>query len=300
VADHRPTVSVVIPVLNGACWLADQLEALRQDSAQPFETVVADNGSTDDSVAIAESFERDMTVIIADASNRRSHGFARNVGARVATGEYLLFLDADDVIAPGYVSAMASALDRAEFVAARMDSDKLNEDWSRHARALPQTNGLPGDTVPWGYGGTLGMRRSTFERVGGFAEDFAAEDLDFGIRAHESGMLLTFVGDAVLHYRYPTTLRGFFRQGRSYGFAGTMVEARHGRTATMTRRAKFRSLAGPIRCCVIGPTKGARARGLFLLGRRLGTMRALRRLTREVAGLSTNCPAKGYDARAAS
>jgi glycosyltransferase involved in cell wall biosynthesis len=300
VNDDRPTVSVVIPVLNGARWLGDQLEALKRDSAQPFETVIADNGSTDDSVAIARSFDGEMTVIVADASNRRSHGFARNVGAKTATGEYLLFLDADDVIGPGYVSAMVSALDRAEFVAARMESDKLNEGWRRHGRALPQTNGLPGDTVPWAYGGTLGMWRSTFERVGGFAEDFAAEDVDFGIRAHKSGVLLTFVSDAVLHYRYPTTLRGFFRQGLSYGFSGTMVKARHGGTATMTRRATIRSFAGPIRCCAIGPTKGLRARGLFLLGRRLGTMRALRRLSHEAAGVVTHSPKGAYDAKAAS
>jgi len=280
VSDHRPRVSVVIPVLNAGRWLAQQLEALRLESAQPFETVVADNGSTDDSVAVARSFEREMTVVIADASERRSHGFARNVGARTATGDYLLFLDADDVIAPGYISAMAAALDGAEFIAARMDSDKLNEGWRRFARALPQADGLPGGAVPWAYGGTLGMRRSAFERLGGFAEDFAGEDVDFGIKAHGRGVMLEFVPNAVLHYRYPATLRGFFRQGLSYGFTGTMVNARHGVTPTMTGQALIRSFAGPIRLCVIGPTKGIRGRGLFLLGRRLGTLRAIRRLRR--------------------
>jgi glycosyltransferase involved in cell wall biosynthesis len=290
VSGHRPTVSVVIPVLNGARWLAEQLQALRHDSAQPFETVVADNGSTDDSVAIARSFERAMTVIVADASERQSHGFARNVGARAATGDYLVFLDADDVIAPGYVSALVSALDAAEFVAARMDSDKLNEGWRRYARALPQTNGLPGGAVPWGYGGTLGMRRTSFERIGGFSEDLAAEDVDFGIRAHECGVPLTFVSDAVLHYRYPATLRGFFRQGLSYGFAGTLVDVRHGKAPTMTCRALILSFAGPLRLCVMGPTKGIRGRGLFLLGRRLGSLRALRLVGREGAGVATNRP----------
>jgi hypothetical protein len=172
-----------------------------------------------------------------------------------------------------------------------MDSDKLNEGWRRYARVLPQTIGLPGGTVPWGYGGTLGMRRNTFERLGGFAEGFAGEDVDFGIRAHKSGLTLTFVSDAVLHYRYPTTLRGFFRQGRSYGFAGTMVEARHEGTPATTRRAVIRSLAGPVRLCVAGPTKGLRAQGLFLLGRRLGTLKALR---------ACGCPTEIHDAGAVS
>lgn len=297
--DHRPGVSVVIPVLNGARWLAQQMEALRVDGAQPFETVIADNGSTDDTVAIARAFAKEMAVVIADASDRQSHGFARNVGARAATGDYLLFVDADDVIAPGYVSALVSALDGAEFVAARMESDKLNEGWRRDARALPQTSGLPHGPVPWGYGGTLGMRRSTFERVGGFAEDFAAEDVDFGIRAHEIGVQLKFVSEALLHYRYPTTLRGFFRQGLSYGFAGAMVEARHGRAPTVTTSALIRSFAGPLRLCIVGPAKGGRARGLFLLGRRLGTVRARRRLPQGVCGAAADRPTDAYDARAA-
>jgi GT2 family glycosyltransferase len=269
----------VIPVLNGARWLASQLEALRRDSAQPFETIIADNGSTDDSATVARSFDGQMTVMVIDASARRGQSFARNVGARAATGDLLLFLDQDDEIGPGYVSAMTSALEGADFVAARMDADKLNDGWRRRGRTLPQTCGLPSDPVPWAYGCTLGVRRETFERLGGFAEDLgvlAGEDVDLCWRAHANGVGLTFVEDAVLHYRYPATLSGFFRQGLTYGFAGVKVAARHGKTSAPGRTATIRSFAGPVRLFVIGPSRGARANGLFLLGRRLGRARAHR------------------------
>jgi GT2 family glycosyltransferase len=280
---HQASVSVVIPVLNGALWLGQQLQALRLDSAQPFETVIADNGSSDSSVAIARSFDREMSVTVVDASERRGQAFARNVGARTATGDLLLFLDQDDEIAPGYVAAMVSALRHAELVAARMDGHKLNTGWRRQARTLPQVDGLPSDPVPWAYGCTLGVRRSTFERLGGFAEDLdarAGEDVDFCWRAHERGVELRFVPDAVLHYRFPSTLRGLFRQGATYGFAGVMVEARHGVKRSLTLRSTIRSFAGPTRLLVIGPSTGARAKALFLLGRRVGRIRGLRRLTR--------------------
>ncbi|MCA1845017.1 MAG: glycosyltransferase, partial [Actinobacteria bacterium] len=192
--DRQPRVSVVIPVFNGARWLTRQLDALRRDGAQPFETVIADNGSTDDSVAIVRSFGSEMSITAVDASARRGQAYARNVGATVAAGEYLLFLDQDDEIGPGYVEAMVTALRSSELAAARMDGVKLNEGWRSRGRILPQTGGLPGDPVPWAYGCTLGVRRSTFERLGGFAEDlgelgaFAAEDIDFCWRAHENGV----------------------------------------------------------------------------------------------------------------
>lgn len=278
-----PAVSIVIPVRNGGRWLGQQLGALSNEGGERFETVIADNGSTDDSIAVAQAFGARLVITVVDASERQGQAFARNVGARRAAGDLLLFLDQDDEIAPGYVAAMAAALSRGELVAARMDGTKLNRGWRRQARTLPQTSGLPHDPVPWAYGCSLGVRRSTFERLGGFTEDlgaFAAEDVDFCWRAHEQGVTLTFVPDAVLHYRYPATLRGLFRQGAVYGYGGTLVRARHGQAPFLTRTALLRSLAGPLRLVVVGPSTGARAQGLFLLGRRIGTARALRRLGR--------------------
>lgn len=277
-------VSVVIPVLNGERWLGHQLRALERGTAQPFETIIADNGSTDGSIAIARAFSDEMTVVVVDASERRGQAFARNVGAKVATGDLLLFLDQDDEVGRGYVAAMTSALSGAELIAARMDSDKLNGGWQRAARTLPQTTGLAGDTFPWAYGCTLGVRRGTFERLGGFAEDLgtlAGEDVEFCRRAHENGVTLTFVDKAVLHYRFQTTLRGFFRQGLVYGFAGVVVDARDRIAIPPPRTALVRSFAGPLRLIVVGPSKGDRARGVFLLGRRLGRARGLSRIQPE-------------------
>lgn len=290
VSDQRPTVSVVIPVLNGARWLACQLEALSRDDAQPFETIIADNGSTDDTIAIARSFDREMRLRVIDASERRGQSFARNLGARAATGDLLLFLDHDDEIGPGYVAAMVSALRGTEFVAARIDDHKLNAGWCRKARTVPLIDELRRSPIPWAPGGTLGVRRTTFERLGGFAEDlFCGEDVEFCRRAQKHGVVLKFVPEAILHYRYRTTLRGFVRQGNAYGFADVVVDARCG-TFQFTSWSIIRSCAGPIRLLVMGPTKGNRARGLFLLGRRLGRMQALRQLTHELPRLPTDRP----------
>jgi glycosyltransferase involved in cell wall biosynthesis len=94
-------LSVIIPCLNGAATIATQLAALaRQQWDQPWEIVVADNGSTDESVGIVERYRgRLQNLRVADASARR--GRALNVGAKEATGDALVFCDVDDEVAAG-------------------------------------------------------------------------------------------------------------------------------------------------------------------------------------------------------
>lgn len=269
-------VSVIIPILNGEAWLHQQLEALACDTHQPFQTVVADNGSIDNSLAIANSFSSRMRLLTVDASKQPGQSFARNVGAQASSGSALLFLDQDDVIAPGYVTAMAAGLRHAEIVVARMDGEALNPGWRRHARELPQTYGLPVDPVPWGYGGTLGIRRNAFQQLGGFTEELgvpAGEDVDLCWRAHALKLTVAFAPDAVVHYRFPSTLSAFLRQGHSYGSAGIVIAARNGVPAPRLA-ASVRAVFGPLRLAVLGPSKGDRARGIFLLGRRIGTLQA--------------------------
>src|SRR3954451_24006623 len=127
------SISVVVPCLNAASTLPRQLEALsKQEYDGDWEVVVADNGSTDGTLAVADEFRgRVPRLVLVDASARPGQAYARNAGVRVATGDALLFVDADDEVEPQYVAAMADALQHHEFVAARFDSDSLNPAWVR-------------------------------------------------------------------------------------------------------------------------------------------------------------------------
>ena len=104
-------VSVIIPAFNAAETLDAQLRALSQQQwGGTWEVVVADNGSTDDTVARAALRKDDLPALrVVDASGERGPSFARNVGARVADGDYLLFVDADDIVEPGWLAHMAEA-----------------------------------------------------------------------------------------------------------------------------------------------------------------------------------------------
>jgi cellulose synthase/poly-beta-1,6-N-acetylglucosamine synthase-like glycosyltransferase len=106
VAPHSDlaVISVIVPVLNGMPWLAEQLRALvGQECSEPWEVVVADNGSTDETKSVVQEWAARIDKIrLVDASTVRGPGAARNAGARAARGELLAFCDADNVVQPGW------------------------------------------------------------------------------------------------------------------------------------------------------------------------------------------------------
>ena len=116
-------------------------------------------------------------------------------------------------MAPGWLAAMGTALDRHAFVAARMDIRALNPDWTLAQRRLAQEREL--GTLPHaphchlGAGATLGFRRTVFDAVEGFDPAFPClEDVDFCVRAYLAGFTLQFVPDAVVNYRFRHDLAG--------------------------------------------------------------------------------------------
>ncbi|MCU1428503.1 MAG: glycosyl transferase family 2 [Actinomycetia bacterium] len=218
-----PAISVVIPCRNAAATLPDQLEALaKQEYDGAWEVVVADNGSTDDSRAVAAGFrDRLPRFTLVDAAACRGQAYARNVGARVATGRALCFVDADDVVAPGYLGAMAAALAEHDFVSASFDSASLNPGWVGQTRRAYQEHEIPDSLgfLPFVGGGGLGIRRELFTSIGGFDDTWwgAGEDIDFCWRAQRHGAQLHFVPEASVAIRWRASLRDLYRQGRNYG-----------------------------------------------------------------------------------
>ena len=209
-------ISVIIACLNGEATLAETLGSLAaQRWDRPWEIVFADNGSTDASRAIfLERAARHPQVAmrLVDASARRGKAHALNLAIRAAAGRSLLFCDADDTVAPGWLAAMGRALETHDLVAARFDLRALNPDWTLAERPHDPDRlaVLPFEPFcPVAGGATLGFRREVFAATGDFDPAFAAlEDTDFCIRAHLAGFELVFVPELM------ADIEAFFRARR--------------------------------------------------------------------------------------
>lgn len=105
---NGPLVSVVIPCHNAARWLPETLASALGQTWPHQEIILVDDGSTDDSLSVARSYEcRGVTIL---TQSNRGAAAARNAGLRAARGDFLQFLDADDVLAPDKIERQLARL----------------------------------------------------------------------------------------------------------------------------------------------------------------------------------------------
>ena len=221
-----------MPFRNADRHLSGLLESLAAQAAVPdsWEIVLVDNRSTDRSRRIAEQFAERLSSRIVDAPARANPAYARNVGVRSSAGHKLMFADADDELEPGYVAAMAEALEDHGLVTSRVDSTTLNPVWVRDAQGPPwQADGIGAfhDFLP-AAGINIGIHRDLYDRLGGFPEDFAAsEDIALSWTASITERVqLHFVRSAVYRYRYRDSLRELFFQSLRGGSSSALLYRR--------------------------------------------------------------------------
>jgi glycosyltransferase involved in cell wall biosynthesis len=277
-----PLLSVVIPCRNAERTLGTQLGALARESwNEPWEVVVADNGSTDATTAVAETFrDRLQALRIVDASERAGVAFARNRAVAESTGELIAFCDADDEVGSGWLAAMGEALVESVFVAARPEYATLNPPWIHESWDPPPEDGLRTHRFPpylrYAGGGCLGIRRAVHDELGGFDESLpSCEDDDYCFRVQRAGYDLVAVPRAVVHIRLRTRARDLFSQARWYAEGEARLQRKFGGAVTARTLWKWPLLHwGAIaRTFPHVGSRSGRARLAWLLGFQLGRYR---------------------------
>jgi glycosyltransferase involved in cell wall biosynthesis len=273
---RTPTlVSVVVPARDSASTIEQQLAALAgQDYDGPWEVVVADNGSQDATAALARTWaDRLPDLQVVDASGCPGASFARNAGVAAASGDFLAFCDADDVVTSGWLSALVAAARDHDMVGGALDLAALNDEdarawigWECPSDRLAPCQGF----LLTVYGGTCGLWRSALDQVEGWNVEYRSHnDRELSWRVQRSSLRLGFAPGALVHYRMRSSLRVLLRKSYCDGEAQVRLYAayRHaGAPRSDTRRA-LRAWAG----FVVHAPELARSRarrGVYL--RRLG------------------------------
>lgn len=194
-----PVISVVMPVFNGAAWLAASLASIRGQDGPAREIILVDDGSTDDSERVARQAAPEVRYF---RQENRGQSAARNAGVGQARGALIAFLDQDDLWPAGSLAVREQAL-------AAQPNALFVLGLTRFVGPVPAVE-------PWvapNLGAGL-FRRELFARIGPFNETHRlVDDVEWFLRIREAGLPYATLAAETLHYRRGT---GGATSGRSW------------------------------------------------------------------------------------
>jgi len=275
VGSSERRVTVVIPVYNGAPTVGGAIDSVLEQTFTDFQIIAVNDGSTDSSADVLACYSR-ITVI-----NQPNQGLsrARNVGVRSATGKYVAFLDADDLWEPAMLEGTVDALERApQCVLAYTDVAVVDSEGRDLSASLigdsnhraPEFDELFVRLWPIMPSAVV-MRRDTFDRVGGFSEEFRSlgyEDVYMWMRAREYGPF-AYVPERLVKWRFssfPRPLKLARKERHSAKIFDRLVRERWGRSAAPLIEARERaprSIFGFIGLRALAAGERATARSAF-------------------------------------
>lgn len=205
------TVSVVIPAYNAAQWLSETIESVLAQSLPPFEVIVVDDGSTDNTQEVLARFRGMIDVI---SQENKGLPTARNVGIRAAKGSLIAFLDADDIWLPEKLSRQVECFEQNPDVA--LIHTALTR--FRGTETVPAIEGQerfvgncyaeffvdrPGVVIP----STIMVRANPIREIGYFDESLnMSEDVDFCLRMARHHRFIFLASPLVLKRLHSTNL----------------------------------------------------------------------------------------------
>jgi GT2 family glycosyltransferase len=288
----RPVISVVMPTFDRAEAIGLTLQYLQGQTLSPpdFEVLVVDDGSTDDTKHVVSSLQPSFSLRLLCQRNRGAAA-ARNLGAREALADLILFMDSD--VVPG-TSLLEQHVQSHTWPGKRLvvgrvkpwlnvsrpwyervvDPDKAGLDYGEQERVVPFYMAL---------GGNLSVTRFAFEQIGGYNETFPAagcEETEFAYRASMLGYELLYQPRAKGYHNHPRSLEQRCRQQKAHMRSMALLTALHPELQTviwgvdelmpvLAAPCSMRSVVRRVRAALYAfcPVRCALQQGLVLLNR---------------------------------
>lgn len=228
--------SLIIPVYNRPDEVDELLESLCRQTHKDFEVLVIEDGSQNKCERIVECYQSSLDVRYFYKENSGPSP-SRNYGAERSRGEYLLILDSDCVLPPGYIQAIDEELARRD-ADAFGGPDRAHESFTPVQKAINYamtsfftTGGIRGGKkkmdkfYPRSF--NMGVRAEAYRALGGFAPMRFGEDIDFSIRIFKEGYACRLFPEAWVWHKRRTDLKKFFKQVHNSGIARINLYKKH-------------------------------------------------------------------------
>lgn len=278
--DEHPAVTVVVPGYNEGPVIENCVRSIVASTYPALEVVLVDDGSTDDTYALMQKLAAEHPQVSAYTQPNSGKGAALNKGAGLATGEVLMFVDADGIFTTDTIEEMLRGFDHPKVGAVCGDDRPVNLDriQTRFLTVISHVGtGLVRRALhllrclPIVSGNIGAFRRDVLDRTGLLREDTIGEDLELTWRIHAAGYRVNFAPLAVVYAESPSTLRGLWKQRVRWarGLLQTMRihwrligNPRHGTFGLFLLYTVVTMVLTPIAQLVVVPVLGA----LFALG----------------------------------
>lgn len=259
-------VSIIIPCYNAASWLQETVQSCLAQSYRPIEIIIIDDGSTDESLEIIRSLHSQFPDIVRyEVCSNQGGSAARNRGFALSHGEYIQWLDADDLLAPQKLQLQASALASGKF-------DLVSGRWRHLHEQVPGrfvagplkqpvlTTDPVADMISaegWAPPAAYLMTRDIIEQVDGWDENLRClQDVDLTLRIAMAGGRFALVPQLTAWYRRPVRVtvstrdRQAFKQACFDNYVRVLNFAESQGWTEQRRQVLLRSLSMLIRLSV--------------------------------------------------
>ena len=221
--------SIIVPVYNRPDEVDELLGSLMEQTEKDFEVIIVEDGSSVTCEKVCNGYKATLDIHYFMKENS-GPGQSRNYGVAMAKGEYVIILDSDVVLPPGYIESVSDELEKAP-ADAFGGPDKAHSSFTDIQKAISYsmtsfftTGGIRGSKkkkldkfYPRSF--NMGVRRDVYNKLGGFSKMRFGEDIDFSIRIFKTGCKCRLFPESWVWHKRRTDFRKFFRQVYNSGIA---------------------------------------------------------------------------------
>ncbi|MFA5321419.1 MAG: glycosyltransferase family A protein [Smithella sp.] len=218
--NDRSLISVIIPVYNGDRYLAEAIESVLAQNGFRLDVIVVDDGSTDNTAKVAEKF---TSIVRYYYQENAGPGAARNKGISLALGDFISFLDADDLWTPDKMNRQWMAFEADPYL--DMAFGHIRQFYCPElTQAEKNRINIPTEIMPGHHAGTMLIKKESFLRVGLFKKEFG-EFIDWYARAMELHLKSTMLPDVLAKRRIHKTNLGILQRNQRSGYVNVLKAA---------------------------------------------------------------------------